>query len=60
MRKLIRPAMMDPQNSVDLFDAGRRNAFGEMYCVAPAILACQAESYWEDYAAAILKATGGE
>ena len=49
MRKLIKPAHDDPDNSVDLFDSGRLNDFGEMYCVKAAILYCQVEEYWQEY-----------
>ena len=49
MRKLIKPAYDDPHNSVDLFDADRRNDFGEMYCVAPAILYSQVKEEWARY-----------
>lgn len=49
MRKLVRPAHGDPHNSVDLFDADRKNQWGEMYCVAPAILSSQIESEWARY-----------
>ena len=48
-RKLVKPAHDDPNNSVDLFDADRRNEFGEMYCVAPAILHQQVNNYWIGY-----------
>ncbi len=48
-RKLIKPAYDDPHNSIDLFDADRKNEFGEMYCVRPAILYSQADEYWTDY-----------
>lgn len=49
MRQFVKPAHDDPDNSVDLFDGDRKNKFGEMFCVAPAILYCQVEEYWEDY-----------
>jgi len=49
MRKLVKSARVDPKNSVDLFDADRQNEFGEMYCVAPAILPQQVNNYWLGY-----------
>jgi hypothetical protein len=49
MTKIVKPAFDDPQNSVDLFDGDRRNEFGEMYCVAPAILYCQVNDEWSRY-----------
>lgn len=49
MRKLVLPSASDPRNSVDLFDADIQNEFGDMLCVAPAILPGQAEKYWKDY-----------
>lgn len=49
MKKVIKPAFMDPRNSVDLFDADRRNEFGEMFCVAPAILLHEVKEQWELY-----------
>jgi len=48
-RKLINPAYEAPENSVDLFDADRKNEFGEMYCVAVAILHSQVGRYWKRY-----------
>lgn len=51
MRKYVKPASCDPKNSVSLFDADRKNEFGEMYCVAPAILQDRVDSYWADYVA---------
>lgn len=48
--KCVRPAHLDPDNSVDLFDSSRKNEFGETYCVAPAILIEQVDQYWDDYA----------
>ena len=47
--KTVKPAYEDPDNSVDLFDANRTNEFGQMYCVAPAILYRQVDEYWADY-----------
>lgn len=55
MRKLIKPAYEDPDNSVDLFDADRKNEFGEKYCVAPAILLREADGIWNDYLMAMLE-----
>ena len=49
MRKVIKPAHSDPDNSVDLFDGDRKNEFGKMYCVAPAIQYCQVNPYWLGY-----------
>jgi hypothetical protein len=49
MRKVVQPAYMDPHNSVDLFDADRQNAWGDMFCVAPAILRREVEEYWQRY-----------
>ena len=49
MRKLVKPAYMDPHNSVDLMDADRTNDFSEMFCVAPAILWSQVEWEWKRY-----------
>ena len=46
---LVRPAYLDPEHSVDLFDANRLNDDDEMYCVAPAILPAQVDQYWELY-----------
>jgi len=48
-RKLIKPSYADLDNSVDLFDADRKNEFGEMYCVAPSILPQQVNNYWIGY-----------
>jgi len=50
MKKIIKPAYEDPDNSVDLFDADRLNEWGEMYCVAPSILPVQVEQAWDQYA----------
>ena len=49
MRKLVLPSVSDPRHSVDLFDADLQNEFGEMFCVAPAILPGQADEQWRDY-----------
>lgn len=49
MRKLVKPALCDPDNSVDLFDADRKNELGEMYCIAPAILLCTVRDHWGGY-----------
>ena len=51
MTKLVRPAHDDPHHSVDLFDADRRNRWGGLFCVAPAILPSQVEAAWRDYLA---------
>ena len=47
--QLVRVAYEDPEGSVDLFDAERRNEFGETYCVALAILSDQVPAYWAEY-----------
>lgn len=49
MRKLVLPSASDPRHSVDLFDADLQNEFGDMLCVAPAILPGQADEYWKNY-----------
>lgn len=49
MKQLIKPAHDDSSNSVDLFDADRMNDFGDMYCVAPAILRSQVNDHWNRY-----------
>lgn len=49
MKKLVLPSRSDPKHSVDLFDADIQNEFGEMLCVAPAILPGQADEYWKNY-----------
>lgn len=49
MRKLVKPSVSDPEHSDDLFDADRTNEFGDMLCVAPAILPGQADQYWDNY-----------
>lgn len=49
MRKLILPAHEDPCHSVDLFDADRRNQWGELYCIRPAVLLAQVEESWQNY-----------
>jgi hypothetical protein len=49
MRKGVKPAYQDPDNSVDLFDIDRKNEFGEMYCVAPAILEREVDQCWKNY-----------
>ena len=54
MEKIVKPAYSDPQNSVDLFDAHRKNDFGEMFCVAPAILYSQVNEYWYNYQTEIM------
>ncbi len=50
MRKLVLPSASDPRHSVDLFDADLHNEFGDMLCVAPAILREQVDEYWKNYA----------
>lgn len=50
MRKIIKPSIMDPKRSVDLFDGDAINEFGDMLCIAPAILPEQADEYWRNYA----------
>ena len=49
MKKVIKPSVSDPVNSVDLFDGDRVNEFGRMYCVSPALLDYQANAEWESY-----------
>jgi len=49
VRKLVKPSHSDPHTSVDLFDADRKNDFGETYCVAPAILDNQVDEHWKWY-----------
>ena len=49
MRKLVLPSVSDSKHSVDLFDADLTNEFGNMLCIAPAILPWQADQYWKDY-----------
>ena len=49
MEKIIKPSHCDPNNSVDLFDGDRKNEFGAMFCVAPAILREQVDYYWDEY-----------
>ena len=51
MKKFIKPAHDDPHNSWDLFDADRRNEFGGMYCIAPAILYSEVAWHWNRYVA---------
>jgi hypothetical protein len=48
-RKVVKTSFMDPQHSVDLYDGDRKNEFGTMHCVAPAILPYQVDSFWEVY-----------
>jgi hypothetical protein len=47
--RVIKPAYEDPHNSVDVFDKDRVNDFGDMYCVAPAVLPEQANEEWGRY-----------
>ena len=49
MRKIVKPAYLDPEYSVDVFDADYRNEFGGLYCVAPAILSSQVDETWNEY-----------
>ena len=49
MRKIVKPAYGDPNHSVDLLDGDRKNKWGEMYCIAPAILPYQVTDEWERY-----------
>lgn len=50
MRKVVKPAHCDPENSVDLFDGDRKNEFGQMYCIAPGITSGeQVRNYWLGY-----------
>lgn len=49
----VEPAHEDPENSVDLFDAKRRNENGELFCVAAAILPSQIEKEWSNYVQAV-------
>jgi hypothetical protein len=52
MKKLVKPSLYDPvpeHHSVDLFDSDRINEYGDMLCVASAILPVQADQYWNNY-----------
>lgn len=49
MRKFVKPSLLDTEHYVDLFDADRTNKYGDMLCVAPAILPEQADEYWNNY-----------
>ena len=49
MRKVVKTAYCDPDNSVDLFDGDRVNEFGHIFCVAPAILRSEVDSIWKRY-----------
>ena len=49
MKKLVKRSYMDSRNSVDLFDADRKNSIGDMYCVSPAILLHQIDKEWKRY-----------
>ncbi len=49
MKKCVKPSLSDPEHSVDLFDEDRTNEFGDMLCVAPAILPEQADECWNDH-----------
>ena len=48
-RKGVRPAAMDPLNSVSVFDISRRNQFGGVYCVAAAVLPSEVDREWKNY-----------
>lgn len=48
-QKLVKPALMDPIYSVSVFDATRKNEFGEPYCVGAAISQDEVECCWADY-----------
>ena len=48
MKKYVKICSYD-SNSVSLFDKDRKNEFGEMYCVAPAILENEIEDCWNEY-----------
>ena len=50
MKKLVRVCSYD-SNSVSLFDADRKNEFGEIYCVSPGILRNEVSLYWNTYCA---------
>jgi hypothetical protein len=47
--KVVKPALEDPEHSVDLFDASRKNHWGEMFCISAAILFEQVDESWERY-----------
>lgn len=49
MRKLVKPAHSDPEHSMDLFDADRKNDSGEMFCVQSGILPSEVDKCWEEY-----------
>lgn len=49
MRKYVLPSKDDRDNSVDLFDADRKNEQGTMYCVEPLITQEQVEERWAAY-----------
>ena len=46
--KLVRPCSYD-RNSVSLFDAGRKNMYGEMHCVESGILERKVDEAWRKY-----------
>jgi hypothetical protein len=52
-KKVVRPATEDQINSVSLFDANSKNRWGEMLCVAAAILPRQVDEHWNAYLAGI-------
>ena len=45
---LVCPCTYD-SNSVSLYDANRKNAYGEMYCVQSAILESEVPILWPQY-----------
>ena len=49
MKKIVKPAYDDPNNSVDLFDGDRMNQWGEIFCIAPAILRSEIDFCWKRY-----------
>jgi len=48
-KQLVRPAVADPDNSVDLFDSTRANPAGTAFCVAAAIMRSDVQRYWQEY-----------
>jgi hypothetical protein len=59
-RYYARPAHEDPDNSMDVFEQGRLNEFGEPYCVEIAVTPEQAARICREHNAQIAKATGQE
>lgn len=49
MKKIIKPSHIDSENSVDLFDGDRLNAYGGVYCVAVSIRDIDVEPLWNAY-----------